>query len=305
MHSPDQCDTALDQIEFDLDIEAQDDESDALIVHVVPLINGLPFLMAWRSTPFEFLAVMAIGSQAGEAWPFNCECGMPECAGFYSPMQINADDQLIYWHLPTELAAGLSVSRKGQATATRLQFDLIRYMTAFRKTFQQLQELERQHGRLKLGVIDGARGSLAWGLTRETNWAETRRLRREILRDFDDGSWHLLVQSKTGLQMSIELNTVVDFKLNRHTSGALYDHAQCCESLITLINQLLIDPSLVIRDLDPNILATNLHPVISTKEFDQRRVLREHGLHSGQDSLEPWIELRRTATVSLRQALPG
>lgn len=301
MHSPDQPDRALDEIDFDLDIEDPGEEADALTVHVVPMINGLPFLMGWRSTPFEFLEMMAIGAQAARAWPFNCECGMPQCAGFHNPMKIDVDDQSVSWHLPTELVSALSFSRKVQSATHRLRFDSAQYLAAFRRTFQRLEELERQHGRLCLGVIDSAHGSLEWGLRRETNWAEMRRIRSEILRDFDEEGWLFVLQTQTGLQLTIELETVIEYRLDALRSGALYDHGLCSESLISLVNQLLLDPALALRDLDPEILARNAGPVLPPKEFDPQRVLRQHGLDPSEKSWEPWLELGRTATVTLRR----
>src|SRR5690349_20444825 len=131
-------------ISFRVEAEVVDDAYESapyMRVHVVPLIDGEPYIADYKGQPFEALCVYAMDLDDGEVGPFSCECGFAGCAGFFEPMDFVVNGSSVHWKFPDEPYVDLAVRSDGTEKPRQISFERAQYVDAFRTLITELKRL--------------------------------------------------------------------------------------------------------------------------------------------------------------------
>lgn len=300
----------LSNIKFRVETEIVTDEirSDTpfMLVHVVPLIDGDPYIEQYKDYPFEALSVYAMGSKSGEVWSFNCECGSPACARINEPMQLVVEGTTVRWKLPAEPFNDLAIRSDGTPKPQEFVFDLDQYELALQDLMAELKALEAKHGTLKIHPVATRAASLDEEVEIERSWAEYRRIRRAALGDLDDDDVEFVVTTKDGLELSTELSNFIYEVTREFLTGGRYDLVNASKALERLGNDLRSDPGILLRQLDVHRLSASLraaNPISSTEDDEEQKWPAPYwtGPDSPKEDIDYWIHVQQTGSVSLRR----
>lgn len=281
-------------------------ETPFMLVHVVPLIDGDPYIDEFKDYPFEAVSVYAMDLKDGEVWPFNCECGTPSCAGMNDPMQMWVTDSTVRWQLPDVPFSELAVNPDGTPKPREFIFDRGQYQAAFQSLFSELKDLEKTHGTLKIHPVFTRSSTLDGEIEIERSWAEYRRIRRSALGDLDNDDIDFVVTTQDGLELTTELSQFVYEVTREFLTAGIYDLVNARKALDRLGNDLRSDPAILLRQLDVHRLSASLRaaiPSFSDDGDDPKKWPAPYWTcpDSPKEDIDYWVHVQQTGSVSLRR----
>lgn len=290
-------------------IETEAVAGPGLRVHVIALIDGQPYIEAYRDYPFEALSVYAMGLKDGEVWAFSCECGTPSCAGIHEPMQLTVDASCVRWRLPDEPFADLVCHPAGRAVPHVLVFDRAQYTQAFEQLIAALRRLEQTHGTFMIHPADERMPGLDREIEVLRNRADYRRICRAALGDMDAEDVEFVVRTQEGLELTTPLSSWVHQATSAFLSQAAYDLPRVRQVLERLGCDLRSDPGIVLRQRDIHELSASLRAPGSLDDDgddapEHWSALYWTGPDSPSEHLDYWARVRQTGIASVRKR-PG
>lgn len=297
-------------LEFRVETETVVDElcsqAPSMRVHVIPLIDGEPYIADYKWRPFEALSVYGMDLKDGEVWAFNCECGSPGCAHIDEPMKLTVDGSSVRWKFPDEPFNELAVNADGTPKPRELAFSQSQYQCAFQALISELKSLEKMHGTLTIHPASPRRSTLDEEIEVQRNWAEYRRILRSALGEMDDEAVELVVKTTQGLELASGLSELVYDVTKEFLSAGMYDLPRVKQALEQLGQELRIDPGTLLRRLDVHRLSAQLRAtnVAESAEDDaQERWPAPYwtGPDSPREHIDFWIDVQRAGQASLRK----